>query len=305
MHHAVQRRKFLQDSLWAGAATAALLTGVPGPLLAAAPIMRTDKPRFKLSLAAYSFRESLAGKTSSPMTMNDFVDLCAKYELDGCELTSYWFPAEFDNAYLNGLKAQTFRLGLNISGTAIRNDFCLPHGAERDKWLQHTRTWIDHAAAMGAPVIRIFAGNVPEGSTAAEARDRCVAGIRESLVYAAEKGVALALENHGGITATPEQLLAIVEQIDSPWFGINFDSGNFHSADPYADLARIAPYAINAQIKTEMSHDKQKSDADLGRIVEILRGVNYRGYVVLEYEAAEDPFIAVPRHLETLRKLLA
>jgi len=298
----LNRREFLSQGLIAGGAVLAA-EGMSSLALAAKPITRTDKSHFKLSLAAYSFRNSFTAK-AKPLTMNGLLDLCAQYDLDGCELTSYWFPEQITPAYLNGLKEQAFRLGLDISGTAIRNDFCLPEGEERQKWLQHTRTWIDHAAVMGAPVIRIFAGNVPKDSTEEQARERCVAGIRESLAYAAEKGVALALENHGGITSTPEQLLAIVEQIDSPWFGINFDSGNFHSADPYADLGKIAPYAINAQIKTEMSHDGKQTDADLARIVEILKESRYRGYLVLEYEAAEDPFAAVPRHLDALRKLL-
>src|SRR5690606_10217962 len=99
--------------------------------------------------------------------------------------------------------------------------------------------------------IRIFAGRIAKGSSEAEALDLCVAGIEESLKYAAQKGVILALENHGGITSTPDQLLAIVKRVSpSPWFGVNFDSGNFRTDDPYGDLARIAPYAVNAQIKT-------------------------------------------------------
>src|SRR5262249_32571316 len=123
--------------------------------------------------------------------------------------------------------------------------------------------------------------------------------------YAAEKGVILALENHGGITATPDQMLKIVEAIPkNPWFGVNFDSGNFHTADPYADLERIAPYAVNAQVKVEMAPLNKKGPADLERIVNILKAARYRGYVVLEYEAAEDPFDAVPGHLKTLRTLL-
>jgi sugar phosphate isomerase/epimerase len=158
---------------------------------------------------------------------------------------------------------------------------------------------------MGAPVIRIFAGNVPSGDTEQAAIDRCAAGINESLEYAARKGVCLALENHGGITATPEQMLRIIEQVhESPWFGVNFDGGNFHTADPYSDMARIAPYAINAQLKTEVSPGNKKEDADLARVVRILADAGYRGYIVLEYEAKEDPKTAVPRHIETLRKII-
>ena len=167
------------------------------------------------------------------------------------------------------------------------------------------RDWIDYSAALGAPVIRIFAGNVPKGETEEVARERCIAGINQSLEYAATKGVCLALENHGGITATPEQMLKIIEGVKpSPWFGVNFDGGNFRTADPYADLAKIAPYAINAQIKVDVAPNGKSEPTDLARVVKILKDAKYRGFLVLEYEAAEDPLVAVPGHLKKLRELI-
>jgi sugar phosphate isomerase/epimerase len=258
----------------------------------------------KLSLAAYSYRQFLTGKEGG-MTLDDFIRLCADLNLDGCELTSYYFPKDFKDDYLVHLKELTFRLGLDISGTAIANDFCLPPGPDRDATLAHTRKWIDHSALMGAPVIRIFAGKVPSGGTEDAAIELCVTGINEALEYAAQKGVFLALENHGGITATPEQMLKIIKGVKpSPWFGVNFDGGNFRGADPYAELAQIAPYAVNAQIKVDLYREKTHEDADLARMVKILADANYRGYIVLEYEGAEDPKVAVPRHIAALRAIL-
>lgn len=296
------RRTFLQTVAAGAVLTAGSLTTQPAAALE--PIPRNGRSHLKLSLAAYSFREQLSGDKPK-MTMLDFIDRCASYDLDGCELTSYWFPKEITPDYLNEIKQRAFRLGLDISGTAIRNDFCLPPGAERDQWLNHTRQWIDYAATFGAPVIRVFAGVKPKDDSEQVALDRCVEGLQESLKYAAQKGVFLALENHGGITATADQLLAIVKRIDSPWLGINLDSGNFSEGDPYAQLAKIAPYAVNAQIKTEMRIDGKKQPADLARIVKILKDAHYRGYVVLEYEAEEAPDTAVPHALKQLRSLIS
>ncbi len=259
----------------------------------------------KLSLAAYSYRDYLTGKREPKMTLDQFISLCADFNLDGTELTSYYFPENFGEDYLIHLKQHTFRLGLDISGTAIANDFCLPAGEARDKSLAHTRKWIDYAALMGAPVIRIFAGTVPAGDTDATAIERCSAGISESLTYAAKKGVCLALENHGGITTKPEQMIAIINKVqESPWFGVNFDGGNFRSEDPYADLAKIAPYAINVQLKADIFRNGKREDTDFPRVIKILADAGYRGYVVLEYESEEDPKTGVPKHLETLRKLI-
>lgn len=262
-----------------------------------------DHRRSKISVAAYSFRQALQDDDPK-WTLEDFIRQCSEWNVDGVELTSYYFPKDFDRNYLIHLKQLTHRLGLDISGTAIANDFCLPEGPEREKSLAHTRKWIEYAAIMGAPCIRIFAGNVPPGMSNDMAIANCIKGIEQSLAYAAEEGVILALENHGGITATPELMLKIVNGVEkSPWFGVNFDGGNFQTADPYASLERIAPYAVNAQLKVEVFPNGRREPADLERVAKILRAANYRGYVVLEYEAEEDPFVAVPKHLESMRRI--
>jgi sugar phosphate isomerase/epimerase len=302
------RREFLRGLTAAGA-----LAALP-PLVvsqAAEPIPRNGTSHLKLSLAAYSFSRVLPTRgtpeqiANAKFTLEKFIDFCAEQNLDGCELTGYYFPQTITEEYLNSLKERTFRLGLDISGTAIGNDFCKPKGPAWDKELEMTRQWIDYAAILGAPVIRIFAGNIPKDDKEDTARERCIEGINRSLEYAAKKGVFLALENHGGITDTPEQMLKIIHGVTpSPWFGVNFDGGNFRTADPYGDLAKIAPYAINAQLKVDLYPNGQHELADLGRVVDILRKANYRGYIVLEYEAMPDPFEAVPGHLKTLREII-
>ena len=303
---ALTRRHFLTTSA-VGCASLAAAGVFMNPVSAAENVTRPGEPLLKLSLAAYSFNRQLGrGGKAGSMTLLDFINFCAEMELPATELTGYYFPAPLTNEYLMQVKAKTFRLGLDISGTAIGNDFCVAPGPKRDEQLQMCRDWIDHAAAMGAPVIRIFAGKVPKGESEEQALTRCVEGINESLKYAAQKGVVLALENHGGITATPEQLLAIVERVDdSPFFGVNFDSGNFRTDDPYRDLEKIAPFAVNAQIKVAVSGpDRKKRPADLPRIVNILKDAGYRGYVVLEYEEKEDPKVEIPKYLDQLRTLI-
>lgn len=300
-----------RNALRLSAVSAAALMSSPFAS-AAEPPVRNGKSHMKLSLAAYSFNRVLPKSwtpdqlSQAKYSLEQFIDFCAEQNLDGCELTAYYFPKEITNDYLMSLKERTFRLGLDISGTAIGNDFCLPDGEARDKNLKMCRDWIDHSAALGAPAIRIFAGNVPKGESEDVARERCIAGINQSLEYAATKGVVLALENHGGITATPEQMMKIIAGIKpSPWFGVNFDGGNFSTADPYADLAKIAPYAVNAQVKVEVSPGGKKEPADLARVVKILKDANYRGFLVLEYEAKEEPLEAIPEYLKRLRELIS
>lgn len=300
---ATHRRGFLQKALIAGAATSSMAW--PKSAKAIPPIVRNRPSKLKLSVAAYSYRQLLTAKPPK-MDMFGFVDLAADLGFDAVEATSYYFPSDADADYFARFKRHAFVQGLDISGTAIGNNFCLPPGEERDKQLELTKRWIDRADAIDAPVIRIFAGGVPKGSNEDEAFKWAVECIEASLVHAAKRGVVLALENHGGITTRPEQLLKFVEAIDSPYFGINLDTGNFRGGDPYADMALLAPYALNVQVKTEVlpAGADKKQPADLARIIDILRHVHYSGYVVLEYEAAEDPLTAIPRYAWRLRRLL-
>ena len=98
--------------------------------------------------------------------------------------------------------------------------------------------------------------------------------------------------------------LDIVRDVQSPWLGINLDSGNFHTPDPYKDFAECVPYALNVQLKAELDiGPKKKQPADLKRHAQILRDGGYQGWVALEYEAAEDSAVAVPRYLAELKAL--
>jgi sugar phosphate isomerase/epimerase len=267
------------------------------------PIKRLGPPRMKLSLAAYSFRQALAGPKKS-MTLEDFVNRAATWDVDAVEPTSYYFPDPPTAEYCRRLRRQAFLLGLGISGTAIRNTFTHPPGPQLEKEIAHVKRWIDLAVDLGAPTIRIFAGDLQKGTTEPQAREWCIGAIRRCCEYAAPRGVILALENHGGIVSTVDQLLSIVTAVESDWFGVNWDSGNFRSADPYGDLAKAAPYAVVAQIKTDVSPNGVRQDADLARVVGVLRDAGYRGFVALEYEAEDDPFVAVPRYLAELKRLL-
>jgi sugar phosphate isomerase/epimerase len=296
------RRHFLRSAI-AAAATCPVL---PNAAAAIDPVRRNGTSHLRLSIAAYSYRLylDLKLKPNPPMTLDDFVGLAADLGVDAVEPTAYYF-ADPSSGYLAHLKGKCTRLGLDVSGIAIGNNFCTSDPAELKKQLATTREWTERAARLGAKTVRIFAGNVDPGDTEEKARARCVEAIGQACDHAAKYGIILALENHGGIVATVDGMLAVVKAVKHDWFGVNWDTGNFHSDDPYADLEKLAPFAVVVQIKTEIQRKgKKKEEADLKRLTDILRATGYRGYVALEYEAAEDPKTGVPRAIETLKKLM-
>ena len=291
------RRGFLRSGL-------ALGTGLAlGPASAIEPIRRTGKAKLKLSLAAYSFDRhlSLKGKKPPTMALEDFIDLGSKLGLKALELTAYYFPKTTPE-YLKSIRERCDKFEIAVSGTAVGNDFCNPDKKHQAEQLDMVKRWVDHSAVLGARTIRIFAGTLRKGDTEDEARKRAIDLIHKACDHAAKSKIFLALENHGGITATADQFLSIVKAVKHDWFGVNLDTGNFHTPDPYADLAKAAPYAVVVQLKTEVFPKNKREVADLKRLTGILRKATFQGYVALEYEAAEDPRTAVPKVLAELKK---
>ncbi len=304
----MQRREFVR-SVSACFAVGSLGTvfNLAPPAFGIDPFDRPKPGKLRLSLAAYSMRKYLAPAKDEAKKMDlfEFVDFCYQQGIPGTELTSYYFPEQVTMEYLLKLKQHCHLRGMTISGGAIRNDFCQLDEKKLEADLAHTKTWVDHYAVLGAPAIRIFAGTQPKGEETSVTLKRCAKHCETAAQYAASKGVLLALENHGGVTEKAEGLLEIVKQVNAPGFGVNFDSGNFRSTDdPYTELAQIAPYAVNAQIKVDIYSGGQHQPTDLAKVLNILRSAGYSGWVALEYEAKEEPLEAIPKYLDQLRKLI-
>jgi sugar phosphate isomerase/epimerase len=308
----MQRRQFITVSAASAAAITAPALSLPTPALAREPIKRSGPPRFRIGLAAYSLRayfSYMKGKTRKPaaggptIDMIGFLDYCVSQHVEAAELTSYFFKPDADDDYFLDLKHQAFIRGVTISGTAIGNNFTIGAGPKLEQEIEQAIRWIDRAAVLGAPHIRFFAGTGKQLADNPERLEEAVGALNQCAEHAARKGIFLGIENHGRLT--PEQMLQIMERVESPWVGVNLDTGNFHSNDPYADLEKCVGYAVNVQVKVSMhTPESKKYPADLPRIAQILKSANYQGYVVLEYED-NDPYQEIPPAIEALKAALA
>jgi L-ribulose-5-phosphate 3-epimerase len=112
------------------------------------------------------------------------------------------------------------------------------------------------------------------------------------------------VEDDGGLTTTAEPTVEIVRQTDSPYAGINLDTGNF-PRNGYSQVELCLPYAVNVHFKVDIgSAEGTREKADWDRLIGMFAKAGYKGYISLEYEQKEDPVTAVPQLAAELKRLV-
>jgi len=266
---------------------------------AAGALLGQSGSRLRTGLNAYSFRRELQAKT---MTYDDVVRRAVDWDVDGLDLTVYWFPSNGPEFTLP-LRRLAYVNGVEIYSISVRSELTRAEPEARRREVESLYRWIDVADQLGASHIRVFGGNVPKGFTEEQAAPWVVECLLRASDYAATRGVILGLENHGGITLRAERIIQIVEKVNSPWVKINLDTGNFRS-DVFEQIAKCLPLTVNIQVKVEAPDENGKrAPQDWDRVVRMVAESGYRGYLALEYEAAEPALEAVPRHMARIREL--
>ncbi|TSA20318.1 sugar phosphate isomerase/epimerase [bacterium] len=318
MHISMNRRKFIQSvsSVSVGAVLGAA-TGT-GLALAHPQIKRVGGSKLKTSLNAYSFNKLLSDNAKTPgsgISLFDLLDFCAKNDFDAVDPTAYFFPgypAVPSDAFINDFKLRAFHLGLDISGTGVKNNFADPDPKKRAADVKLVKAWIEVAAKLGAPVIRVFAGPIPEGYEDKwdEIAKWMVADLKECSEYGKAFGVLVGVQNHGDFLRTADGVIKIVKMVDSEWFGTILDTGFFLTPDPYVDIAKAMPYAVNLQVKESPFGAASPIRIDVKKLIKIIRDSGYRGYCPIEtlsvkgQEQVYKPYESVPRFLAELRNAI-
>ena len=309
----VSRRKFL---------TATALASV-GTVIGAEKKQALRRKAIQLAISTYSYWHFRTAK----VPIETVIEKTAALGVPGVDILHRQMDipekGELDantRKYCQKLKRHAFTNGVDLIALSIHQDFVDPSPEERQRNIEHTLKCIELAYQLGVPCIRLNSGRwntiasfddlmkargeepVLPGHTEDEGFKWCLDCIEKCLPKAEECGVILALENHWGLTRTPEGLLRVLNAIQSPWLGGLMDTGNFLE-EPYPKLEKIAPKTVFVQAKTYFGGGEWYTlELDYERIAKILQRVNYTGYVSLEMEGKEDPDVAVPKSIELLRK---
>jgi len=256
----------------------------------------------KSSLNVYSFNRLLR---DGEIDLFDVLDFCATQNFEAIDPTGYYFPgypAVPPDAYINEFKRKAFLLGLDISGTGVRNDFAIPDPERRAADIELVRAWVEVAAKMGSPNLRVFAGKSSyEGYSREQVFEWMAKDVRKCCEYGEQHGVIIALQNHDDFLKTAADVDEIFERVDSPWLGLNLDIGSYRVHDPYEEIERNIKRVVTWQIKENVTIDGVETPTDLERLAGIIQRSGYRGYLPLETLGPGDPYEKVPALLEKAR----
>ncbi|QDV88473.1 sugar phosphate isomerase/epimerase [Stieleria sp.] len=314
----IDRRQLIAGALTAPL-TVPLAVAAMAPAAGAAEDSAPPRRGNRIAVSTYSYWRY---RDDSKLTIEQCIDLAAETGFDGVEILHVQMEDE-SNAALQRIKQRAFRSGLDLCGFSTHQSFVYPDAAKRDENVRHTIHCIELAYALGIPTIRVNTGrwgtskdfDTLMANKGIEPRlegysdDDGFAWVREGLekcLPAAEKcGVVLGLENHWGLGRTADGVLRLIREIDSPWLRATLDTGNFLE-NQYEQYQQLAPEAVFVQAKTYFGGGTWYTlEIDYDRVAAILAGVNYQGYISLEFEGQESHETAIPKSLETLRKAFA
>ena len=248
-------------------------------------------------------------------TIDDFLELAKRLDVDGVSLETCFLPS-LEDGYLKELGAKLTDYGFDTVFA-----WGHPNGLERglnQEAFEEMKALIPKTKLIGTDVMRITGSAFDwRHENHREQIERLVPMYQEAVKIAEDCGVKLAAENH--IDFTSDEMLEMIQRVDSPNFGINFDTGNFLRLldDPVKGMEKLAPYVFSTHIKDLKMHPTARPDdwyffcgvpvglgmVDNMKLAEILSKHNYQGFLAVEIDAPapewlnmEDEAIAVSVH---------
>ena len=250
------------------------------------------------------------------MTLFDWIEKAGQLGVDGLEMHNLFFDGK-DESFLDEVRLKCKDLKLAMPMMCFSPDFTQPDPQKRMKELEKQMQAIDLTVRLGGRFCRTLTGQNRPGLDRKKAVGWCVEMIREAVAYAADRGIIINIENHykDGYWEYPEfalrseVFLEIIGQIDSPFFGVNFDPSNtivagedplellqkikskvvsMHASDRYlkggslADLRKLELDPIYGYAKTIQHGVIGKGLNDYDSIFRMLKEAGFDGWISIE-----------------------
>lgn len=268
----------------------------------------TNAYRLKVGIDSYCFHRLFGEvyphqyQTADAFSMQDFLDFARSVDIDGVSLESCFFP-EFSSDYLAQVKGWLDEGGFDRVYAWGHPDGL--EGGQNEKEFDSMMAHIHHAKAIGADVMRVVGSSLMFRFEPHEPQLEKLAQMFKIAVKEAESnGIKLAIENH--IDYNSDEILSLLKEVDSPNFGVNFDSGNFLRVldDPVKAMEKLAPYVFATHIKDMLpvpgvSVDEWyffscvptgKGLIDNQRIAQLLVDQRYEGFFAVETDTLHPDY---------------
>lgn len=273
----------------------------------------------RLHLQTLSYADSVA---SGDRDLLNMIDLAGDLRLDGVDFEDRQFRRT-DNEYLESLRLKALQRGLGIGYIGIQAGFGQGFHGDDDGYQRHIEEWIDIAARMRVPMLRVIGGNVPDDGDEEAAWPALTARMGSLTDYARRRNVIIGLHNHnhGMFPATGTQVVRMLDEIDDPYFVHILDTGQYRGSpgasgverchpdplhDLYEHIRTSAPRATGVRVKIYRIATGVEEFIDYHRVMTMLRDVGYNGWMSIVYEGGDvlDPEQAIPKAVAHLRGLL-
>jgi sugar phosphate isomerase/epimerase len=259
---------------------------------------------YKISLAEWSLNRSLGKGTITNM---DFPRIAKEtYGLDAVEYVSTYFKGKAeDTEYLTNLNNECNKYGVKsllimVDGEGNLADTSL---ADRTKAIENHYKWVKAAKFLGCHSIRV---NTAGRGTMGQMQAAAIDGLSKLSAYAADYGINVIVENHGGNSSYGKWLAEIMKAVNKPNCGTLPDLGNFYEYDRYKGVTEMMPYAKGVSGKThDFDENGNETQIDYVKMMKIIHDSGYKGYIDVEYEGtklSEDE--GIKASIALLRKVI-
>lgn len=280
----MQRRSFLKAGVATCVATSGLLGGALPQIVLANK--RTD-PMSRIAMSTVTFRfrfEQTNRDGKGDLLLTDVPEYYAdRFKLRNIEFWSKHFESQ-KKPYLDQLKKKIAGARTKLINIQVDERYNLadPNDEHRKASIKLCKGWVDTTAYLGAPSMRVNSGHGE--------MEPCVSAIKEVNAYAKSKGLILLVENHGGISASPDDLLKLHAAVGSPNFRILADFANWPpNVDIQEALKKIYPHTHLISAKTkEFNEMGEHISFDFDRCVRLAEASGFKGIYSAEQWAAKN-----------------
>jgi L-ribulose-5-phosphate 3-epimerase len=257
-------------------------------LASALPLKAQPEPLFRISLAEWSFNRMLFG---NQMTNLDFpVFARSEFDIDVVEyVNQFWMDKAEDSAYLAALKQRCDDNGVKSGLIMCDREGNLgdPDSALRTQAVENHYKWVTAAAYLGCHSVRV---NAASAGTWDEQVALAADGLARLSEFAAQHGLDVIVENHGGLSSNGKWLSEVMTRVGRDNTGTLPDFGNFNVTreeqyDRYTGVQELMPFARGVSAKSYgFDADGFETTIDYRRMMKIVLDAGYRGYVGIEWE---------------------